>query len=103
MKRIKGTGITAWELTDEWREAVKEFVPEHRRDEKRTCSGKQGGRRKPIPPRRVPEGIFFVLRTGIRWKALPKEYGVTGSIHRYFSERAGRLFPAVVAGRVAGV
>ncbi|MDR0584807.1 MAG: transposase [Treponema sp.] len=26
-----------------------------------------------MPPRRVLEGIFYVLRTGIQWKALPKE------------------------------
>jgi transposase len=29
-----------------------------------------------------------VLRTGIQWKALPKEYGVASSIHQYFSEWA---------------
>jgi transposase len=34
------------------------------------------------------EGIFYVLRTGIQWKALPKEYGAASSIHQYFSEWA---------------
>ena len=34
------------------------------------------------------EGIFYVLRTGIQWKALPQEYGAAGSIHQYFSEWA---------------
>jgi transposase len=68
-------------------EKVSEFVPEYRRDEKRTCRRKPGGGRKPTDPRRVLEGIFSVLRTGIQWKALPKEYGVDGSIHQYFSER----------------
>jgi hypothetical protein len=33
MKRVKGTGIRSWELTDELWEAVKAFVPERRRDE----------------------------------------------------------------------
>jgi transposase len=28
------------------------------------------------------------LRTGIQWKALPKEYGAVGSVHGYFSEWA---------------
>ncbi|MDR0583038.1 MAG: transposase, partial [Treponema sp.] len=46
-------------------------MPEHRRDENRTYSRKPGGGRKRIPPRRVLEGIFYVLRTGIQWKALP--------------------------------
>ena len=88
MKRTKGTGIRSWELTDELWEAVKAFVPEHRREESRTYRRKPGGGRKPIGPRRVLEGIFSVLRTGIQWKALPKEYGAASSIHQYFSEWA---------------
>ncbi|MDR0629709.1 MAG: transposase [Treponema sp.] len=88
MKREKGTGMRSWELTDELWEAVKALVPEHRRDENRTYSRKPGGGRKPIPPRRVLEGIFYVLRTGVQWKALPKEYGAASSIHQYFSEWA---------------
>jgi transposase len=34
------------------------------------------------------EGIFYVLRTGIQWKALPKTYGAASSVHSYFSEWA---------------
>jgi transposase len=34
------------------------------------------------------EAIFYVLRTGVQWKALSKEYGAAGSVHQYFSERA---------------
>jgi hypothetical protein len=30
----------------------------------------------------------YVLRTGIQWKALPKEYGAASSVHQYFSEWA---------------
>jgi transposase len=33
----------------------------------------------------VLEAVFYVLRTGIQWKALPKEYGAASSIHEYFS------------------
>ena len=88
MKRVQGNGIRSWELTDELWEAVKAFIPEHRRDEHRTYRRKPGGGRKPIPPRRVPEGIFYVLRTGVQWKALPKAYGAASSIHPYFSEWA---------------
>jgi transposase len=32
------------------------------------------------------EGIYYVLQTGIQWKALPQEYGAASSIHQYFSE-----------------
>jgi transposase len=86
MKRVKGAGIRSWELSDELWEKVREFVPEHRRDEKRTYRRKPGGGRKPTDLRRVLEGIFYVLRTGIQWKSLPKEYGAASSIHQYFSE-----------------
>jgi transposase len=41
-----------------------------------------------MPPRRILEAIFYVLRTGIQWKALPGAYGAAGSIHQYFSEWA---------------
>lgn len=47
----------------------------------------QGGQpRKPL--RNVADAIYFVLRTGIQWKALPSEaFGVSGSsAHRYFQE-----------------
>ena len=37
-----------------------------------------------MEPRIVPEAIFFVLRTGIQWKALPKNFGSSSSVHRYF-------------------
>ncbi|APM37733.1 transposase [Clostridium kluyveri] len=31
------------------------------------------------------EAILYVLRTGVQWKALPKEkFGASSSIHRYF-------------------
>ena len=88
MKRAKGTGIKPWELTDELWERVKDFVPQRKREEHKTYKRKPGAGRKPMPPRQVLEGIFYVLRTGIQWKALPKTYGAAGSIHNYFSEWA---------------
>jgi len=46
---------------------------------------KPGGGRKPLDPRRVFEGIVYVLRTGCQWKALPEErFGSASSIHKYF-------------------
>lgn len=32
------------------------------------------------------DGIFFVLRTGCQWKALPRCYGSSSVAHRYFQE-----------------
>ena len=38
-----------------------------------------------LEPRKVFEGIVYVLRTGCQWKALPKErFGSASSIHSYF-------------------
>ena len=88
MKRTEGIGIKSWELTDELWERVREFIPQRKRDENKKYQRKQGAGRKPLSPRRVLEGIFYVLRTGIQWKALPKEYGAASSIHQYFSEWA---------------
>jgi transposase len=45
-----------------------------------------------MDPRKVFEAIVYVLRTGIQWKALPKEiYGSPSAIHTYFQKwhRAG--------------
>jgi len=40
-----------------------------------------------MKPRKVFEGIVYVLRTGCQWKALPKEqFGSASSIHKYFLE-----------------
>ena len=36
--------------------------------------------------RQVMDGIFYVLRTGCQWKALPREYGSGSTVHRYFQE-----------------
>lgn len=42
---------------------------------------------KPIEARTVFSAIVYVLRTGIQWKALPKEvFGSPSPIHRYFRE-----------------
>jgi putative transposase len=36
--------------------------------------------------REVMNGIFYVLRTGCHWKAVPKYYGSGSTVHRYFQE-----------------
>jgi transposase len=37
-----------------------------------------------MEPRKVLEAIFYILRTGIQWKALPKSMGSSSAVHRYF-------------------
>ena len=45
------------------------------------------GAEKAQEPRKVFEGILYVLRTGCQWKALPKsDYGSASAVHKYFLE-----------------
>src|SRR5258708_530959 len=48
------------------------------------------GGRPPLPWRLILDGIFFVLRTGCQWKAIPKAFGSGSSLHRYFQSLVRR-------------
>ncbi len=37
-----------------------------------------------MPARQVFSTIVYVLRTGIPWKALPREFGSASAVHQYF-------------------
>ncbi len=69
--------------------------PETRTRPRSRVQAQEGRRRKPLEPRKVFEAIVYVLRTGIQWKALPRErYGSPSSIHAYFRkwEKAGFFY-----------
>jgi len=81
------TKIQSWEVSDQFWEIAEQLVPKKKRETSRNYKRKPGGGRKPIEARRIFEGIVYVLRTGIQWKALPKEkYGSPSAVHRYFLE-----------------
>ena len=67
---------TVWRVPDDmWNRIaillpIEEFLP-------------TGGRRW-LPPRRVLDGVLYVLRTGCQWKAVPREFGTGSTIHRRF-------------------
>ena len=87
--------LQSWEVSDELWVIVEPLIPARARKRKK-YKRKAGGGRKPLEPRRVFEGIVFVLRTGIQWKALPKEYGASSSVHQYFQEwEAAGVFKAL--------
>jgi transposase len=45
------------------------------------------GRPRTVDLRRVAAGVFFVLRTGIQWHALPREpYGPSSTVYYYFRQ-----------------
>jgi transposase len=77
--------LQAWELSDAFWRVAEPLIPQVQGDPTREYQRKAGAGRKPLPARQVFAGILFVLRTGIQWKALPKErFGSPSAIHRYF-------------------
>ena len=46
---------------------------------------RKGGRPRE-DDRKMMTGIFYVLRTGIQWKALPRCLGAASTVHRRFQE-----------------
>ncbi len=86
--------LYSWEISDEFWEKVEPYIPKKRRNRKKKYVRDPGGGRKPTSPRKILEGIVYVLRTGIQWKAAPKErFGSASALHRYFLEwQAAGLF-----------
>jgi transposase len=74
----------SWEITDKFWEAAQPLIPQKERDGNKEYQRKAGGGRPPMESRRALEAIFYVLRTGIQWKALPKAFGSSSAVHRYF-------------------
>lgn len=74
---------TITEIPDDLWQKIQPLLPEQK------PSGSPG--RPAIPFRRVLDGIFYVLRTGCQWKAVPAEFGSGSTIHRRFQQwvRAG--------------
>ena len=60
-----------------WRR-LEPLLPRYRRSPK-------GGRPR-ANLRGVANGIFYLLRTGCQWKALPPQFGSPSTVHRYFQE-----------------
>jgi transposase len=82
----------SWEITDEFWEAAQPLIPQRERESQKNYKRKPGGGRPPIDPRKVLEAVFFVLRTGIQWKALPSSFGASSAVHRYFMFWCGQGF-----------
>jgi putative transposase len=64
-----------------WRQ-LEPLLPRYRRSRK-------GGRPR-VNRRGVANGIFYLLRTGCQWKALPPQFGAPSTVHRYFQEWSRR-------------
>lgn len=71
------------DISDEFWDEIKGYVPQPK-------ARKKPGGRPPAQPRKILNGILYVLRTGCQWKMLPKEYYAGSTTHRYFQNWATR-------------
>jgi transposase len=65
-----------WRMPDELWDRIRYLLPEYPKSPK-------GGRPR-ANLRNAADGIFYVLRTGCQWKALPREFGAPSTVHDYF-------------------
>ena len=68
----------SWLLSDAFWRHIQPLLPKY-------PLSRQGGRPR-VNLRQVMNGIFYVLRTGCQWKAVPREFGTGSTVHRYFQE-----------------
>jgi len=72
----------SWTISDEFWEAIKQYIPKHERSAGRSYKRKPGGGRKPPDYREILGKILYVLRTGCQWKSIPQG----SNVHRYFQQ-----------------
>jgi transposase len=65
-------------LPDEVWERIKDAIPPE--------APKPKGGRPRMENRKALDGIFYVLRTRCQWKALPRDFGASSTIHDRFQE-----------------
>lgn len=65
-----------WRIPDELRERIEPLLPPDRPHPK--------GGRPWMPARQAMDAIFYVLRTGCQWKALPRGLGAGSTVHDRF-------------------
>ena len=66
----------SFRMSDELYARIEPLLPRFRKS-------KKGGRPR-MSWRSVLDGVFYVLRTGCQWKALPPEFGSGSTVHSYF-------------------
>ena len=71
-----------WRMPDEMWERIEPLLPKIR-------PGPKGGRPW-VGNRQIADGIFYVLRTGCQWKAVPREFGSGSTLHRRFQQWVAR-------------
>lgn len=78
----KTSNCPSWRIPDGLWRRIEGFLPKYPKS--------TWGARPRLDLRKVMDGIFYVLRTGCQWKAVPREFGSGSTLHRYFQEFARR-------------
>jgi len=74
---IQACGVEeAWRISDDLWERIEPLLPAERPHPK--------GGRPWQPARQMLDAIFYVLRTGCQWKALPRSLGAPSTVHERF-------------------
>lgn len=83
--------IKSWTVSGDLWSRVEPLIPARTREQGRSYQRKSGAGRKPMPARQIFSAIVYVLRTGIQWKALPRDFGSASAVHHHFQNwhRAG--------------
>lgn len=72
------TVATEWRISDALWSQIEPLLPQKPPSPK-------GGRPR-MPDRQAMEAIYYVLRTGCQWKALPRSLGAASTVHDRFQE-----------------
>jgi putative transposase len=76
MSVTKG-GFRKFQMSDALWERMDPLIAKAQRSPK-------GGRPPIRKLRRIADGIFYKLRTGCQWNAMPRTFGTSSTVHRYF-------------------
>jgi transposase len=82
----------SWVLSDAFWEKAAPLIPPPQRDLQKIYLRRAGGGRKRADDRLILSGVFYVLRTGCQWQAVPRQFGSPATIHRRFLEWADHGF-----------
>ena len=75
----------AWRIPDSLWQRIEPLLPQEQPHPK--------GGRPYIPARQCMDGSFYVMRTGCQWKALPKGFAASSTVHLRFQQwRAACVF-----------
>ena len=76
-----GKSVDRYRMPDELWTRIEMLLPELP-----LYSSQRGGRPRLQQRRPIADGIFYKLRTGCQWNAIPRVFGASSTIHNYFQE-----------------